>query len=113
MSVVIVGGNECMVRQYKELCREYKCKAKIYPKMAGSLKNIGMPDLLVLFTNTVSQNDTPGIGAGKGEAGEDSPLPYKLYECAPGHTGRPYGGKRGCVCLRKPLSITVRLRWQG
>lgn len=54
MSVVIVGGNECMVRQYKELCREYKCKAKIYPKMKGSLKDIGMPDLLVLFTNTVS-----------------------------------------------------------
>lgn len=54
MSVVIVGGNECMVRQYKELCREYKCKAKIYPKMAGNLKNIGLPDLLVLFTSTVS-----------------------------------------------------------
>ena len=50
MSVVIVGGNECMVRQYKELCSEYQCKAKIYPKMAGNLKNIGLPDLLVLFT---------------------------------------------------------------
>ena len=54
MSVVIVGGNECMIRQYKELCREYKCKAKIYPKMTGGMKNIGTPDLLVLFTNTVS-----------------------------------------------------------
>ena len=54
MSVVIVGGNECMVRQYKELCNEYKCKAKIYPKMTSGLKNIGTPDLLVLFTNTVS-----------------------------------------------------------
>ena len=43
-----------MVRQYKELCREYQCKAKIYPKMAGNLKNIGLPDLLVLFTSTVS-----------------------------------------------------------
>ena len=54
MSVVIVGGNECMVRQYKELCSEYQCKAKIYPKMTGNLKNIGLPDLLVLFTSTVS-----------------------------------------------------------
>lgn len=54
MSVVIVGGNECMVRQYKELCREYQCRAKIYPKMSRGLKDIGMPDLLVLFTNTVS-----------------------------------------------------------
>ncbi len=54
MSVVIVGGNECMVRQYKELCNEYKCKAKVYPKMSGGLKSIGTPDLLILFTNTVS-----------------------------------------------------------
>lgn len=54
MSVVIVGGNECMTRQYKDLCAEYDCKAKIYPKMTSALKNIGNPDLLVLFTNTVS-----------------------------------------------------------
>lgn len=54
MSIVIIGGNECMVRQYKELCREYDCKAKVYPKMANGMKNIGSPDLLVLFTNTVS-----------------------------------------------------------
>lgn len=54
MSVVIVGGNECMTRRYKELCSEYNCKAKIYPKMENGLRNIGAPDLLVLFTGTVS-----------------------------------------------------------
>lgn len=54
MSVVIVGGNECMTRQYKDLCGQYKCKAKIYPKMNNGLKDIGSPDLLILFTNTVS-----------------------------------------------------------
>jgi len=54
MSVVIVGGNECMTRQYKDLCGEYKCKAKVYSKMKSGLKDIGAPDLLVLFTNTVS-----------------------------------------------------------
>lgn len=54
MSIVIVGGNECMVRQYKDLCSQYKCKAKVYPKMKSGLKDIGSPDLLVLFTNTVS-----------------------------------------------------------
>lgn len=54
MSIVIVGGNECMVRQYKNLCGDYKCKAKVYPKMQSGLKNIGTPDLLVLFTNTMS-----------------------------------------------------------
>lgn len=67
MSVVILGGNECMVRQYKDLCGEYGCKAKVYPKMSGRLKDFGQPDLLVLFTNTISHkmvkralNDTKG-----------------------------------------------------
>ena len=54
MSVVIIGGNECMARQYKELCGEYQCRAKVYPKMTNGLRDIGTPDLLVLFTDTVS-----------------------------------------------------------
>lgn len=54
MSVVIIGGNECMVRKYKVLCEEYQCKAKVYPKFTGALKGFGNPDLLVLFTGTVS-----------------------------------------------------------
>ena len=54
MSVVIVGGNECKERRYVDLCAAYKCKAKVYTKMAGNMKNIGSPDLLVLFTGTMS-----------------------------------------------------------
>lgn len=54
MSIVIVGGNECMTRQYKDLCREYNCKAKVYPKALNGLRSIGTPDLLVIFTGTVS-----------------------------------------------------------
>ena len=54
MSIVIVGGNECMTRQYKELCGEFNCTAKVYPKTTSGLKSIGSPGLLVLFTNTVS-----------------------------------------------------------
>ena len=54
MSVVIIGGNECMTRQYVDLCGKYKCKAKVYPKMSKGMQNIGTADLLVLFTNTVS-----------------------------------------------------------
>lgn len=54
MSVVIVGGNECMVRQYKELCQQYSCQAKVFTKMSGGLNKLGKPDLLVLFTNTMS-----------------------------------------------------------
>ena len=54
MSVVIVGGNECMIREYIELCKSYDCKARVYPKMCRGLQNIGNPDLMVLFTNTIS-----------------------------------------------------------
>ena len=32
MSVIILGGNECMERQYKDLCKEYKCRAKVFIK---------------------------------------------------------------------------------
>ena len=37
MSIVIIGGNERMVCQYTDICKDYGC-----------------PDLMVLFTNTVS-----------------------------------------------------------
>ena len=55
MSVVIVGGHDRMVCQYKKICREHHCKAKVFTQMSGHLKDmIGTPDLLILFTNTVS-----------------------------------------------------------
>ena len=55
MSVVIVGGHDRMVAQYKKICKEHKCKAKVFTKMITDLKNkIGSPDLLILFTSTVS-----------------------------------------------------------
>lgn len=55
MSVVIVGGNDRMVRQYKDICSKYKCEAKVFTQMKSGLKNqIGYPDLLVLFTHTMS-----------------------------------------------------------
>lgn len=55
MSIVIVGGNERMECQYADICKTYGCKAKIFTKENGSLKKkMGCPDLLILFTNTVS-----------------------------------------------------------
>lgn len=54
MSVVIVGGNECMERKYIDICKKYQCKAKVFTRMKGNLRDqIGSPDLIVLFTNTV------------------------------------------------------------
>ena len=55
MSVVIIGGNDCMVRTYKEICGQYKCTAKVFTHMKTNLrKQIGNPDLLVMFTGTMS-----------------------------------------------------------
>ena len=55
MSVVIVGGNECMVCQYEKICKEHGYHAKVFAKEKGSFrKKLGNPDLMILFTNTVS-----------------------------------------------------------
>ncbi len=70
MSVVIVGGNDRMVRQYKDLCESYRCRAKVFTQMRDGLKHkIGTPDLLVLFTGTMSHkmvrlalHETKGTG---------------------------------------------------
>lgn len=55
MSIVIIGGNERMVTRYENLCESYGCKAKVFVKENSSIKKkMGCPDLLLLFTNTVS-----------------------------------------------------------
>ena len=33
MSVVIIGGHDRMVRQYKEICENHKYKAKVFTQM--------------------------------------------------------------------------------
>ena len=48
MSVVIIGGHDRMVCQYKKICKSYQCKAKVFTQMSGNLKEkIGKPDLVV------------------------------------------------------------------
>ena len=55
MSVVIIGGNECMERRYCELCEKHGCRAKVFCKPCGSMGDrIGKADLIILFTHTVS-----------------------------------------------------------
>lgn len=54
MSVVIIGGNERMERQYLQICKKHNCKAKVFTRMKGNLQSqIGQPDLIILFTSTV------------------------------------------------------------
>ena len=55
MSIVILGGNQCMERRYKDLCLSYKCDVKIFAKPSGNLrKKLGRPDLMIFFTGTMS-----------------------------------------------------------
>lgn len=61
MSVVILGGNECMERRYKDLCESYRCQSKVFTKPSGGLrKKMGSPDLTIFFTNTMSHKMVQG-----------------------------------------------------
>ena len=55
MSIVIMGGNDCMRRRYIDVCRNHGCKAKVFIHMKKDLTHrIGSPDLIILFTSTAS-----------------------------------------------------------
>ena len=53
--------NECRHRRwkcrYKRICKEYDYKAKVFTQVPSDFKSkIGSPDLVVLFTSTVSHS---------------------------------------------------------
>ncbi len=54
MSITIIGGNECMEHRYKQLCKDYNCSAQICTKFKDMKNKMGKPDMVILFTNTVS-----------------------------------------------------------
>lgn len=55
MSVVVVGGNDRMATRYKDICKLYNCKAKVFTQMPSDFESkLGTPDLMVIFTNTCS-----------------------------------------------------------
>lgn len=62
MSIVVVGGNDRMATRYKEICKSYNCKAKIFTQMPADFENkIGNPDLVVVFTSTCSHKMVLGV----------------------------------------------------
>ena len=55
MSIVIVGGHDRMHCKYKEICKKYGCKCKVFTQCPANFKNqIGNPDMIVVFTGTVA-----------------------------------------------------------
>ena len=54
MSIVIIGGHDRMHCKYKDICKEYNCRAKVFTQPVCNLESlIGEPDVIVLFTNPV------------------------------------------------------------
>lgn len=55
MSVVVIGGNDRMASRYKDICKAFNCKAKVFTQIPADFESkLGDPDLMVVFTNTCS-----------------------------------------------------------
>lgn len=55
MSIVIVGGHDRMHCRYKDICKKYGLKCKVFTQCPADFQNqIGSPDIIVVFTKTVA-----------------------------------------------------------
>ena len=92
MSVVILGGNECMERRYMDLCKAYSCDAKVFTKPGGGLKNkLGRPDLTIFFTSTMSHKMVQGaLSELEGTQYDNRALPHQLSLRTAGNTGKAH-----------------------
>ena len=67
MSAIIIGGNECMGRTYRDLCAKYNITARAIPLKKGSFANqLGNPDYIFVCMDTVSH---PLVISAQKEAG--------------------------------------------
>jgi hypothetical protein len=83
--VVIIGGNEQMVGRYRAICREFRCAAKVYTRHRARLEcSMGSPDLIVLFTSSVS-HEMSAVAKKKAAGGA---IPLVLSHCASCHSLR-------------------------
>lgn len=55
MNIVIVGGHDCMHCRYKQICKSYGFKCKVFTQCPANFQNqIGNPEIIVVFTKTVA-----------------------------------------------------------
>ena len=55
MSIVLTGGNDRMATRYKDICKSYKYKAKVFTQMPPYFENkVIKQDLIVVFISTYS-----------------------------------------------------------
>ncbi len=64
MSVVIVGGHDRMHCKYKEICKKYGCKCKVFTQCPANFKNqIGSPDMVIHKMVAVASQQAEKSGA--------------------------------------------------
>lgn len=55
MSIVIIGGHDRMHCKYREICKNFGCKCKVFTQCPANFQNqIGSPDVIIVFTGTVA-----------------------------------------------------------
>ena len=62
MSVVIIGGHDRMVCEYKKICKAYNCKAKIFTQMSAKMRAVR-----IVSASSVSRRDLEERLVRKGE----------------------------------------------
>jgi hypothetical protein len=75
VNIVIIGGNEKMEENYKEICQKHNYDAKVFTKVSGGIRGqIGHPDRIIIFTATVAHKLT--IAAKKAARRDYIPVTY-------------------------------------
>ena len=82
-----------MSRQYADVCMAHGCTAKVFPKETGPIeKKIGSPDLMILFTRTVSH-----MVQGAVKAAKKNSIPIARVQSSSISALRALLGQRGMV----------------
>ena len=82
MSVVIIGGHDRMVCQYKKICKEHKCKAKVFTQMPAKLSSqIASPDLIVRAPQLHDGERLGVLGADKALGASVMCIPRSRLSC--------------------------------
>ena len=58
MSVVIIGGHDRMVCQYKQICKQFKCKAKVFTQMSAAMSKQKPGSDRSFYEHGITQNGT-------------------------------------------------------
>lgn len=87
MSAIIIGGNECMVCTYCDLCAKYNITARTIPLKKGSFANqLGKPDYIFVCMD----HRLPSTGHQRPERSKETRI----------HTGPPASWQRLCSGAR-------------